>query len=174
MNHFVWRTFLSHRPESGLFRSWLQEPASLTQRLQACCGVFRVQVLCQGGLPPERGGVSRQRRQVRQVVLWCDARPVIFAHTELSTANRGRLSLWLKRLGSRSLGSLLFSHPGFQRGPIEFCCLDARHPLYQRAAQLAELPARLWARRSRHHLNGQSVLVTEVFLPAILDLPHRS
>lgn len=174
MSHFVWRTSLPHRPDSEPFRSWLQEPDSLTRRMQACCEVFRVQVLRQGSQPPDKGGISRQRLLVREVVLLCDARPVIFAHTELSTASRGRLSLWLKRLGSRSLGSLLFSHPGFQRGHIEFCCLDGRHPLYQRAARQAEVPARLWARRSRHELNGQSVLVTEVFLPAILDFPHRS
>jgi len=96
--------------------------------------------------------------------------PVIFAHTTLSAAANGRLTRWLARLGTRSLGSLLFSFPGFRRGDIEFCRLDSRHPLFQRASALAGDATELWARRSKHSLGGQSVLVTEVFLPAIKGL----
>jgi len=36
---------------------------------------------------------------------------------------------------------------------------------------LSTKPVNLWARRSLFTLHGQSILVTEVFLPAILDLP---
>jgi chorismate-pyruvate lyase len=53
---------------------------------------------------------------VREVVLECDGVPVIFAHTTLSTAANGRLTRWMAALGSRSLGSLLFTYPGFRRG----------------------------------------------------------
>ena len=108
--------------------------------------------------------------RVRDVLLECDGIPVIFAHTTLSTASRGRLTRWLARLGSRSLGSLLFSHPGFRRGAIEFCHLDAQHPLSRRVAALGFDTSLLWARRSRHTLGHQSVLVTEVFLPGIAML----
>jgi chorismate lyase len=100
--------------------------------------------------------------------------PVIFAHTTLSTATNGRLTRWLSRLGSRSLGSLLFSWPGFRRGTIEYCRLDVRHPLFQRAAVHGVSGKYLWARRSLHRLGGQQVLVTEVFLPAITGLEQRS
>jgi chorismate--pyruvate lyase len=106
---------------------------------------------------------------VREVVLECDGRPVIFAHTTLATVAPGRLSRWMAGLGNRSLGSLLFSYPGFRRGTIEFLRLDARHPLYRRAAALGPVGASLWARRSLHRLGWQQVLVTEVFLPAIGD-----
>ncbi len=112
-----------------------------------------------------------QRAWVREVLLECDGIPVIFAHTTLSTATNGPLSRWMARLGERSLGSLLFSFPGFERGGIEFLRLDARHPLYRRAIAYAGMPATtLWARRSRHSYRGQAVLVTEVFLPAIRGL----
>jgi len=76
----------------------------------------------------------------------------------------------LSRLGSRSLGSLLFSWPGFRRGAIEYCRLDARHPLFRRAAVHGGSGKYLWARRSLHRLGRQEVLVTEVFLPAITRL----
>ena len=107
---------------------------------------------------------------MREVVLECDGRPVIFAHTTLATTANGRMSRWMAGLGSRSLGSLLFSYPGFRRGAIEFLRLDARHPLYRRAAALGPVATTLWARRSRHRLGNQAVLVTEVFLPAVARL----
>jgi chorismate--pyruvate lyase len=62
---------------------------------------------------------------------------------------------------------LLFSHPGFRRGDIEFRRLDKRHPLYQRAVALGAISRTLWARRSLHRFGRQQVLVTEVFLPAV-------
>ena len=150
---------------------WLSEPDSLTARCQAACRVFRVRVLTYGKAAP-LADEARDRRKtwVREVVLECDGVPVIFAHTTLSTTSKGRLTRWLAGLGSRSLGSLLFSRPGFRRGAIEYCRLDARHPLFRRAAVHGEHGKYLWARRSWHHLGGQQVLVTEVFLSAITRL----
>lgn len=172
-NH--WRESLgSAAPESGL-ASWLTEEDSLTARCQQHCREFRVRLLHYGigralaseGLLPAGG---RQPARIREVALECDGVPVIFAHTSLSTASRGRLSRWFGRLGNQSLGSLLFVHPGFRRGGIEFLRLDQRHPLYQRAAALGASGKYLWARRSLHRLGRQQVVVTEVFLPAIVGL----
>jgi len=176
MKRSKWRARLSGSPNDPLLRSWLTEPGSLTARCQRGCTRFRVRLLRYGkgrALADEAAGstIGRQPAWVREVVLECDGQPVIFAHTMLSTAGHGRLSRWLARLGNRSLGSLLFTHPGFQRGPLEFIRVDRRHPLFTRAVSAAALndpPAVLWARRSVHALDGQAVLVTEVFLPAIL------
>jgi chorismate--pyruvate lyase len=177
MGRFDWRTRLLGRGISPVLRSWLTEPGSLTSRCQALCSHFTVQLLHYGFARPLAGeGGSRVQSIVREVLLACDGVPVIFAHTTLCTGallnhpagqSRGRLSRWLARLGSRSLGSLLFAHPGFIRGEIEYCRLDARHPLFQRVSAVCQPSGPLWARRSRHSLGGQTVLVTEVFLPAI-------
>lgn len=181
MKRSQWRAQLAGGACDPLLRSWLTEPDSLTARCQRACSDFRVRLLNFGkgrALADESAGeaaggqAGRGLAWVREVVLECDGRPVIFAHTTLSTATKGRLSRWMAGLGNRSLGSLLFSYPGFERGAIEFLRLDARHPLYRRAAALGELGAlgaTLWARRSLHRLGGQQVLVTEVFLPAIRD-----
>ncbi|UCV04787.1 chorismate--pyruvate lyase family protein [Dechloromonas denitrificans] len=165
-----YRRFRGAAPEPRL-RSWLTEPGSLTARCQRQCADFRVRLLAQGkgaALADEAGGPALVR--VREVVLECDGVPVIFAHTTLSAAANGRLTRWLSRLGTRSLGSLLFFFPGFHRGGIEYRRLDRRHPLYRRAAMLGAFGEYLWARRSAHRLGGQQVLVTEVFLPEILRL----
>jgi chorismate--pyruvate lyase len=174
MKRSKWRAQLAGGACDPILRSWLTEPDSLTARCQRACTDFRVRLLSFGkgrALADESAGgeVGRGLAWVREVVLECDGRPVIFAHTTLATVAPGRLSRWMAGLGNRSLGSLLFSYPGFRRGTIEFLRLDARHPLYRRAAALGPVGASLWARRSLHRLGRQQVLVTEVFLPAIGD-----
>ncbi len=166
-----WQPLIAGRVENRVLRGWLTEQGSLTARCQAASRDFRVRLLRYGKARPLADESPGQRNAwVREVILECDGVPVIFAHTTLSTATNGRLTRWLSRLGSRSLGSLLFSWPGFRRGAIEYCRLDARHPLFRRAATHGEHAKYLWARRSRHRLGGQQVLVTEVFLPAITGL----
>ena len=170
-----WRARPNGGPLDAALASWLCETGSLTARCQRNSQEFRVrllryekgQALADEGLRPNR---SRHPAWVREVALECDGVPVIFAHTTLSTASKGRLSRWLARLGSNSLGSLLFTHPGFRRGNIEFRRLDKRHPLFRRAADLGATGDTLWARRSLHRLGAQQVLVTEVFLPALVFL----
>jgi chorismate--pyruvate lyase len=160
------------------FRSWLTEPGSLTARCQAACRNFRIRLLFCGRrrpLPDENVFFGLRRQQYawsREVLLECDGVPVIFAHTAMPLQPAGRLTRWLAGLGSRSLGSLLFANPGFTRGGIEFIRIDARHPLFKRAVAATGLSgaAELWGRRSAHSLAGQTVLVTEVFLPDILRL----
>ena len=173
-----WRSRLFPAPQDPVLASWLTEPGSLTARCQAASDSFRIRLLNRGqGRPiPDESRLFRLRRQqrawVREVLLECDGVPVIYAHTVLPLLPRGRLARWLAGLGSRSLGSLLFAHPGFCRGPIQYRRLDRRHPLFARAANAADVGGAdtLWARRSAHRLGGQTVLVTEVFLPSILRL----
>lgn len=166
-----WRDRLPRGQVERRLASWLTEPGSLTARCQAASSHFRVRLLRFARAPALADeGAGRPTVRVREVLLECDGVPVIFAHTTLSTATGGRLSNWIARLGSRSLGSLLFAHPGFVRGAIEYCRLDTRHPLHRRVAAVAPVAGELWARRSHHRLGAQEVLVTEVFLPAIFDL----
>ena len=167
----AWRSrFAGGGPQRAL-RSWLTEPGSLTARCQGHAADFRVRLLRQDkGRPLADEEGPRGLVRVREVVLECDGVPVIFAHTTLSTASGGRLTRWLARLGNRSLGSLLFAYPGFRRGAIEFRRLDRRHPLYRCIAGQWPVGEFVWARRSRHRLGQQEVLVTEVFLPAITGL----
>ncbi len=175
----AWRRRFLRTESNRPLVSWLTEPDSLTARCQRQSRSFRVRLLGQRlGAPTADesrlfAGCSGQMFRLREVLLECDGKPVIFAHTALPLWPRGRLSCWLARLGSRSLGSLLFAYPGFLREAIEVRRLDSRHPLFQRAVAAANLPPlrHLWARRSMHRLGQQRVLVTEVFLPAIGALP---
>ena len=86
---------------------------------------------------------------------------------------RGRLSCWMARLGSRSLGSFTIFPSGFVRGQIEFCRLMLVIHCFAGLRGLDPAVKYLWARRSRHQMGAQTALVTEVFLPAIEHLQRR-
>ncbi len=174
-----WRGSLLRTADGLPFRHWLLDRGSLTARIQGR-GRFAVRVLRQGRARPTAdealalglaGGVNAW---VREVALSCDDQTVVFAHTALPCWPRGPLTLWLKRLGSRSLGALLFAHAGFIRGAMNFNRIDRRHELFAPAVsalQLAErAPRSLWARRSHFGFGAQCVLVTEVFSPRLLQL----
>ena len=176
-----WRPRPLRRLDNNGLRDWLTDPGSLTARLQLH-GVFTLRLLRQGLARPNPdeaallGQSAGRLARIREVALYCDNRVLVFAHTVLSRAPRGPLCRWLDRLGERSLGALLFAHPGFARGPLHCRRLDARHPLYARAMAALGLDATpptappLWARRSCFTYDAQRVLVTEVFHPAIANL----
>ncbi len=158
-------------------RPWLHDRGSLTQRIRQRCENFVVQPVHSGlahiafdeaallGVAPHKLAYSRE------VFLYADGHPVVFAHSACAKVHlRGAWSS-IKGLGNRSLGSLLFTHPLVIRQPLHFKALQTRHPLFCSASKvLTDVPDRLWARRSLFYLHGAPLLVTEVFLPEILKL----
>jgi chorismate--pyruvate lyase len=113
----------------------------------------------------------RELALLREVYLYCGTTPVVFAHSVVP--RRGLRGPWrgLSRLGNKSLGAALFANPAVQRMPLQFKKLNPHHQLHRRACRLLEVkPAHLWARRSVFGLHGSPILVTEVFLPDILEL----
>lgn len=174
----AWRARQVRSPEYTAFTAWLRHRGSLTARLQAR-GTFAVQLLRQGLARPTLdeaialGIKPSQLAWIREVALLCDGQPVVFAHTVLPFRPRGALTRWFARLGSRSLGAVLFSHHGFSRGALKSRRIDRRHALFAPAIAAMQLqsaaPPTLWARRSRFVFRAQSVLVTEIFSPALGD-----
>lgn len=160
----------------GPWRSWLTDHGSLTLRLRAHFPDFNVLRLRQAFGPPcpdepaALGLAAGAPVLVREVLLRSGSTPLVFAHTVIPRA--GLRGAWqaLAGLGNQSLGLALFTNPLVQRLPLEFKRLDRRHPLFRAAAPHVNAPARaLWARRSQFGLAGQRLMVTEVFLPTVLQ-----
>ena len=159
-------------------RIWLQDRGSLTRRIQERCSKFRVQPVFQSlrKVYGDEQDVMQLRPNelalVREVYLYCGDTPVVFAHSVVARKNLRGAWRGLSGLGNKSLGTVLFTNPRIRRTPLQFKKVARGHFLYDRACnRLLEKPANLWARRSLFTLHGQSILVTEVFLPAILNLP---
>lgn len=164
-------TALAARP----YYTWLRERGSLTARWQKSSGAFHVEPIRQAvqwPLADERAALGLPPRRlawVRDVVLYCGATPVAFAHTATTVAPRGVVQRWLRQLGRRSLGTLLFSHPGFVRLGVDYAAINARHPLHRGIFAYSQAGQKYWARRTLFAFGKQRIALTEVFLPTVLD-----
>jgi len=163
-------------PDTRL-RRWLIDRGSLTARIERRCDHFRIKLLRQSLAAPTRdeyrmiGVRDGARCMVREVALECDGQPVVFAHSVV--ARRALRGPWrmVIGLGRRPLGAALFADPRIERHPLHFRRLQRDDTLYRRAIGVANLPcAALWARRSLFVAHGARLLVTEVFLPSLLEL----
>lgn len=158
-------------------RDWLLNRGSLTRLIQLRCKNFRVEPVSQSlaAVGNDELAVLSLRlgelAYVREVYLYCGKTPVVFAHSVVARKNLRGAWCGLSNLGNKSLGTMLFTNPAVKRTPFRFKKLNSRHPLFHRACLgLQAAHFSLWARRSLFSLHGQPILVTEVFLPTILDL----
>ena len=156
---------------------WLHDHGSLTLRIQQRCNHFAVRPVRSGlariayDESALLGIASQQLAYSREVFLYADDQPVVFAHS--TCAAKHLRGAWgsLGGLGNKPLGAMLFAHPMVERRPLRFKALHSSHSLYRRAALSGNAPGKLWARRSLFYLHGAPLLVTEVFLPGIFKLP---
>lgn len=159
---------------------WLTAGGSLTARLKAHSQHFRVQCLHQSVercLSDEAVAIGLHRPGrvwEREVLLRCDNTPAVFGHTVVPmSANASDWPLF-STLGERSLGTTLFGDPLVRRGVLEFARLREGHPLAQRARAAlgdgAPPDQILYARRCLYQRRQGTLLVTEVFLPSVLEL----
>ncbi|MDU8606196.1 chorismate--pyruvate lyase family protein [Pseudomonas syringae group sp. 247E2] len=170
----IWlkREQLIDAPEP-IMLDWLFNQDSLTRRLDR---------LSDGGLSvfPQFEGWQALRRDeclalglplasegwVREVYLCGNDSNWVFARSVAARSALQDGGLNMDELGTRSLGELLFSDPAFARGTLEVC----HYP----EAWLPDAVAAggLWARRSRFSRGALSMLVAEVFLPALCNAIH--
>jgi chorismate--pyruvate lyase len=173
--------WLTQPINSGAYRPWLIERGSLTKRLQSKTRHFRVKpLLVHHGLPylDESillGLVPHHQALLRDVMLMDDGQALVFAHSVLPHKSLRGVWRGLSRLGNQPLGAALFADPRVLRAPLQYKKMSMHHVLYQQVAKnINNLPSSLWARRSIFQLNSaykhQTIMVTEIFLPAVLAL----
>jgi len=154
--------------------AWLAEPGLLTERLRACCsGRQGLSVVSEREAPLAAAESALLKAAgnaafVREIELTCDGRPWVFAQTLVPLATLARHG-WLSTLGDAALGERLAAVPDILRGPLEFARLTPGVALFHRALrESAAPPSELWARRSWFAIDGDRLLVQEVFLPESL------
>ncbi|MES2316748.1 MAG: chorismate lyase [Pseudomonadota bacterium] len=182
MRQALWHAHVNAlNPPEGM-RAWLEAGGSLTARLTSHSEAFRVQrlhqrtALCLADEARAIGMARPGRVWEREVLLRCDGAPVVFAHTVVPMSATAADWPLFNALGERSLGSTLFYDPRVTRGELEFARIRAGHPLMQRARAALGGGAHtvLYARRCLYRRHWGTLLVTEVFLPPVLDLVSRT
>lgn len=175
-----WHAHVNHVHAPRELRHWLVDRVSLTAKLVARSGHFRVHRLAQhrsSCTPDESALVGLARRiqvQQREVLLECDGVPVVFAHTVVPLSATTHDWPFFSTLGERSLGTTLFGDPRVVSGRMQYARLHEQHPLARRARSVvgpACGAAPLYARRCLYRRRKGLLLVTELFLPAVAALP---
>ena len=155
---------------------WLIDNGSLTACLQRQYVDFCVKKVSLRYSKPLRDEARllalkpHQYALIREVLLMGNHQPVVFAHSVLpKSALRGAWNK-LGKLGNKPLGATLFANPKVKRKALEYKKLPRHHPISMRVAEhMQTSPKQLWARRSVFQLNCAKILVTEVFLPNLLE-----
>lgn len=155
---------------------WLIDEGSLTARLQLRYSHFAVNPTVVKYAKPIADESAllylhiRKTTLIREVLLIGNRQPVVFAHSVLPRASLRGAWNGLGRLGNKPLGATLFANPKVKRTPLSYKKLSPHHKLFQHAtAHLTIKPTHLWARRSIFSLNCARILVTEIFLPKLLE-----
>jgi chorismate--pyruvate lyase len=157
---------------------WLLDPASFIQRLkQHHIAEPEVHVLSQRWerLPLDERELlaipEQQYALVREVLIDSKEGQWMFARTVFPAATLTGKERMLAQLKNRSLGSVLFQDPTVKRGDFEIAAILPDTAWYQKIMSAAKVSSDiLWARRSLFHIQNKSLLLAEVFLPAIQTL----
>jgi chorismate--pyruvate lyase len=163
--------FSKHVPVD--IQTWLFDPASLTARLkQKCVADFRVEVLSQTIQKPRLdefkvlGMGTGSYALVRQVRLCCGHACWVYARTVIPFSTlKGKQRIYAN-LGTRPLGAMLFADRTMQRDEVRVTALYGSQ--LPEGLGLAEDDL-VWGRRSVFRVAGKPLLVSEYFLPALLD-----
>src|SRR3569832_2712100 len=112
-----------------------------------------------------------ERALRREGHLLCGDTPCVCARTVMPVSSlRGRRRRLMHR-GDKPRGAALFADPHLCRVALELARLRRGEGLYEQAG--SRDAAEIWGRRSVFRLQGRPLLVTEIFLPALLQ-PHPS
>lgn len=159
-------------------RDWLFDRGSLTARMVDRCGDgFSVRLLSLRRATPAfdetvaLGMKPRAQALVREVLLCCNNRPLVYARTIIPLSSMRGALRGLALLGNRPLGAVLFSDPSMTRQPVEVALLHSTHVYHERIDEITEEP--VWGRRSVFTLKDEKLLVSEFFLPELLKKPDK-
>ena len=165
-----WKKATEFQVDKSLL-NWLLDADSLTARLKRHCQIFEVKVLGQriencSSMEANEVIKAGDAVLVREVLLYCDDVPQVFARSLLPLSSLTGVEQKLAHLGSQPLGQVLFNDPSLERKNIEVTSLAGKNSLSHLLQQLnLSDQFELWGRRSLFFLQGKPLMVAEIFLP---------
>ncbi len=148
--------------------AWISDAGSLTEKLKSLPGEFKVEVLGQYQAMAEASeyaalNIEPQLVTIREVVLYSNAKPMVFARSILPFQGLEKSSEFIN-LGSNPLGERLFNRTDIEAGDIQASQFPATSSVAQLNYRLSGTQMPLWGRRRCFHLPETPILVAEVFL----------
>lgn len=166
---------------SASLKDWLLDEGSLTARLKSHCNDFKVKVV------GERQEYCTESEAcdaiklgepvlVREVLLYCDNVPQVFARSLLPLSSLTGEGRSLANLGEQPLGQVLFNNPSLQRQGLALSTFAEDSRVGKLASSLVEQSSdvrcrtntnpnpTMWGRRSIFMIENKPLMVAEVFL----------
>jgi chorismate--pyruvate lyase len=157
-------------------QSWTYEPGSLTQRLRSYYGnSIAVKILFHQWHTPflsERRLLNLPENKyslTREVLLHADGKPLIMARTIIPAKTIKVARSNLSHLGSRPLGEVIFSYPKLERMKMDVTLIH-QSIWTQAAIDEAKIHQPIWGRRTVYAIRHRQMLVSEFFLPDVLEI----
>ena len=159
---------------------WLFDKSSLTDRLIRLCedrdsGAFHVVVLDQSvsePYPDEREvlAIEQGAALIRQVHLYSGDTALVYARTVIPETTLTGEQRRYAELGDRPLGAMLFKDETMRREEVMVTRLQPGDAVHRQTGVADE---DVWGRRSVFYVSEKPLLVSEFFLPALLELANR-
>lgn len=156
---------------SPCLKNWLLDTGSLTERLQSQCTSFHLTLIGQRQAQitleefqqvcAPKQQLNPQEWQVREVLLWGDKQPWVFARSIIPQKLCERDFV---NLNTKPLGQLIFNDKRFRRMPFEVTNMCTSKAFLAQLHISSEM--NLWGRRSAFSFEGLKMSVSEVFLPS--------
>ena len=144
--------------------SWLTEESSLTERLKNEFNDVKVDVIYEGEALEEKNDY------IREVIIKCHDKPMIFARSQLKMNNLEDAWICLKTLGQQSLANILFKDLKISRRSLLYRVCEPKDVLFKHLKSLGFIQEEiLWMRQSEWERQGKILLLTEVFLPNLFN-----
>ena len=159
---------------------WLADTRSMTQRLRQTQPLNDFTLLWSdqtAAFPDElnyHSPLPGCEYWARYVLFSLDDQPALFSRALIPYQQNDPHIAIVKSLGERPLGELLFTQHSDHRQHIQITQLNANHPLLSAAERylVPSLDTTL-ARRSLCFLDEHPVIISDVFLPALIEAIHH-
>jgi chorismate--pyruvate lyase len=152
-------------------KDWLFDTGSLTEKLQLECTSFHLTLIGQRQsqitleefqqVCAPRQQLNLKEWQVREVILWGDNQPWVFAR---SIIPQKLCENDFVNLNTKPLGQLIFNDKRFRRMPFEVTNMCASKAFLAQLHISSDID--LWGRRSAFTFEDMKMTVSEVFLPS--------
>lgn len=179
MSQFSWVCAnTSHHGVPDVLLDWVLDLDSMTARLRKFSEKMCYQLLFAGKGQPYAdeldilGLSEKESCWLRWVLFSADKEDYLFSRVVIPPATLALCGDALTKLGARPLGEILFSHSHHTavRQEIECALLPRQHALIQMAERyVVPSLASTYARRSLCYYRGVPMLVTDCFLPGLLE-----
>lgn len=157
-------------------RDWLCTKGSLTKKASRICHHVNVELLAGNWQFPScqeaniLGIMPRQKAFVREIFMICNGEKWWYARTVIPRQAIMSGMSPLRYLGTKPLANILFSTAGVRRLKFEIAPINNSHYEFMCANKYSLCSLNnLWGRRSKIVCSNKALLLTEVFLPDMLQ-----